>query len=213
MTAQPNFDGINETHSYPSYSQSGEDRIAYYYFGDKIINYVDIGSSSPCGHNNTYLFYTLGGRGLLVEAEEAYFPSYQKIRPRDIHLFSAVVPSILNLGQIEFYRSSDRGWSTVSQEHFEIAKEVGKADSSSSSVLVPTTTINDVLSRALTNLGRIDLLSVDIEGMDWSVIQELGEERPEMVIIESSKVDTSLRGYTLYASTPSNKIFLRIKEL
>ena len=171
---------------------------------------MDIGSSSPCGQNNTYLFYTLGGQGLLVEAEESYFPSYQKIRPRDIHMYSAVVPGVLNVGQIEFYRSSDRGWSTVSQDHFEIAKRAGKADSSSASVLVPTTTINEVLSKAILSLGRIDLLSIDIEGMDWSVIRELGEDRPEMVIIESSQVETSLHGYTLYASTPSNQIYIRV---
>lgn len=58
------MDSLFESHSYPSYSQAGEDRITYYIL-ERIgrlegLTYMDVGASTPAGHNNTYLFYTLG---------------------------------------------------------------------------------------------------------------------------------------------------------
>ena len=203
------LDGIDATHSYPSYSQSGEDRIAFYYFGARELNYVDIGASSPCGHNNTYLFYGLGGKGLLVDAELGYFDSYKAIRPNDLHIHAAVVPEKLNTGEIKFYQTSDQGWSTVSETHLELAKANGKAHEGNQYFLVPTRSIADILTIAQDHFGSLDLMSIDIEGMDWEVLKELGDVKPKMIIVENSSENLPLKGYGLYARTPSNLIFLR----
>src|SRR5437016_3628774 len=52
----------------PSYAHSGEDVIVKLFLNanDKT-TYFDIGACWPIYGNNTYLFYTMGGRGVLIE--------------------------------------------------------------------------------------------------------------------------------------------------
>ena len=153
MPERRSLQGLYQQHSYPSYSQCGEDRIAFYYFGERPIFYVDIGASVPCGHNNTYLFYEAGGRGILVEAEHEYHQAYSALRPRDNALEVAVVPEKMNVGQVRFYQTADQGWSTVDINHLEIARENGKSAIDDTSVVVPTMCINDILELATKETG------------------------------------------------------------
>src|SRR5262245_46395583 len=56
--------------SQETYAQSGEDRIVYFilgYLGVQRRDYLDIGAWEPIVNNNTYLFYRLGYRGVLIE--------------------------------------------------------------------------------------------------------------------------------------------------
>src|SRR5947208_479267 len=76
-----------------SYSQSGEDLVASFLF-DYIMkldkpSYMDVGACHPTIHNNTYLFYLRGARGVLVEPNVAMIPSLKETRPGD---------TVLNIG-------------------------------------------------------------------------------------------------------------------
>src|SRR5580693_625305 len=53
-----------------SFAQQGEDLIAedlLHWFKISKPTYLDIGANDPIHNNNTYLFYTKGARGVLVE--------------------------------------------------------------------------------------------------------------------------------------------------
>ena len=66
----------------PSYSQSGEDVIAkmiFEYLHVKQPSYLDIGAWLPQAGNNTYLFYSLGGRGVLVEPNVAMISELKSV--------------------------------------------------------------------------------------------------------------------------------------
>ncbi|MDX2154346.1 MAG: FkbM family methyltransferase [Bryobacteraceae bacterium] len=178
-----------ETHSYPSYSQAGEDRLLYYFFqalgSVQALTYLDVGAASPVGHNNTYLFYTLGGSGVLVEANDEYGEAYSSIRPRDTVEAVAVVPSRMrNQELVSFHLLNSPGWNTVSTEHAEVASRLGKG-SLRRTLSVPCRTLNEIMAWHFTD-KRLDILSLDIEGIDAEVLSEIdfSRFRPRAIVAE-----------------------------
>lgn len=215
------MDALTESHSYPSYSQAGEDRIIHYIL-ERIgrledLRYVDVGASTPAGHNNTYLFYTLGGSGVLVEADPMYESAYREIRPRDAIESVAIVPMRLWVnGTATFRRMSDRGWSSVSEEHALVGQRLGKGSATCEAITVPCRTINEVLYKHFPD-GAFDLLSLDVEGLDREILKELDLERfhPKIVVVEnannplaSDAQPITLPGYEVFASTFVNSIYV-----
>jgi len=218
---------FTEIDSRPSYSQIGEDCVLAYFFerigrGLEGLRYVDIGSGHPVGHNNTFLFYSLGGSGLLVEADPEYLPAYRVVRPRDRVEQVAVVPRRMReQGHVKFHSMSDRGWSTVSEDHVAAAMQLGKSGDNFGSFDVPCVTINELLDKHFSD-EEVDLLSIDIEGFDIAVLNEIDFERyrPKAIVFENTLDSTTGRfrlpngskldevGYQLFASTFANSIYV-----
>jgi len=206
-----------------SFSQSGEDRIIHFLFqafrSQAKLNYVDIGAAFPIGDNNTFLFYDPHNGGLLVEADPEYMPQYAGLRPADKAVNFAVVPKrLMGSGKIEFYAMNDRGWSTVSPEHLAVAEKLNKGGIRNK-FIVECMTINDLLSRYFA--GReIDLLSIDIEGVDGEVLAELDTDqfRPRAIIAENSgglrvhEGAMHAKGYATYAYTHVNTVYIDRRE-
>lgn len=215
----------------PSWSQSGEDRIVHFLFermgSVQHLTYADLGAAFPAGHNNTYLFYTLEGSGLLVEADPAYLPMYQQFRPRDRVEQVAVVPRRLADREfVEFYTMDDPGWSTVSTEHAAVASALNKGGIKAT-LRVPCITINDLLGRHFPD-GNLDLLSMDLEGVDAELLEELDLRRfrPQVIIVENQHgwdpqwirqargaANLMTSGYVMFACTFVNYIFVRQEAL
>ena len=221
MRHLPEFSGRPDLlYRHCSFSQCGEDRIAFYIFerlriSSKDVHYLDIGAAIPIDHNNTYLFYIGGGSGVLLEADPKYQQDYEKFRPRDQVGHFAVVPErLMGAGSIDFHLAVDQGWSSVDLEHVKEAERLGKGGVRET-ITVPTITIGKVLNRYFEN-ETLHLLSLDIEGFDSEVIAEMDFEkfRPLVIIIESpnqSATGEFLIGkqYKPYASTFINQIFVR----
>lgn len=215
----------------PSWSQAGEDRIVFYLFdragSANNLTYADLGAAFPSGHNNTYLFYTLGGSGLLVEADPSYFPSYRQFRPKDRVEQVAVVPARMRAqGYIDFHKMEDPGWSTILTEHVRIATSLQKGPVREV-VRVPCLTINEVLGRHFPD-GNIDILSIDLEGVDTELLAELDLNyfRFKVIIVDNPygwSPDMLARGpqydkltsggYALFACTFINYIFVHLDTL
>jgi len=69
-----------------SYSQAGEDVVVMHLLNDigiKQIKYLDIGANKPTFGSNTYLFYSRGNTGVLVEADPSLIPRLKIYRKRD----------------------------------------------------------------------------------------------------------------------------------
>lgn len=203
----------------PSWSQSGEDRIVhalFHHFSDRThLGFVDIGAAFPDGHNNTFLFYTRGGRGVAVEADPKYVSLFQNIRPEDVFVSGAVVPERLRgNGTVTFHINENPGWSTVSIEHVATAQRLG-VGLVTTSVSVPCLTINELL--AMHPIAQLDLISIDIEGLDIEVLSELDADRfdPKVIIAENvggvpmHKDVMAAKGYELYAFTFINSVYVR----
>jgi|GEM_PF-1751224 len=210
-----------------SYSQAGEDRICAYVLGRigiaiGSVRYLDVGAALPVGDNNTFLFYEAGARGVLVEADPEYVDQYARDRPRDTVLQGAVVPAALaTSGSIRFHRTADRGWSTVLDERAALARELGKDGSGGETLTVPTLSLGGIIEEHFSATG-LDLLSVDIEGLDAAVLDEVDFDAaaPHVVIVENTFEPEGNRftvsevpalqsaGYTHYASTHINAIWI-----
>src|SRR5688500_1440642 len=74
-----------------SFSQEGEDLILRHIFkGKREGFYVDVGAYHPMRFSNTYLFYSMGWRGINIDATPGSMSAFRAVRPRDTNLQLAI---------------------------------------------------------------------------------------------------------------------------
>ena len=205
-----------------SYSQAGEDRVLYFLLRDKGINiqkmsYLDIGTNYPDECNNTYLLYTMGARGVCVEADEGLIEQIKKVRPEDKTLNIGV--SIEESKLADFYVFENAGHNTFDKEE---AEKKAVYDKIIKVVKVPLQNINDLIRD---NFKKYPLfLSLDIEGLDLKVLESLDYKKypiPVMCVETCEFSMTHIRpknneirdymlsqNYEVYADTYINTIFV-----
>ena len=178
---------INPTYeSVTSYSQLGEDVILYKLMkrlGLVKPTYLDIGASDPIQLNNTYLLYTKGIRGVLVEPNPALQASLKKHRPKD---------TIVNVGvgfeeedrESDFYIMDNVFLSSFSKESAEQIAMNGK-NVIKKVIKVPLVNINHIIQRYFKNVPNV--VSLDIESLDYEVLKSLdwSKYRPEIFCVET----------------------------
>jgi FkbM family methyltransferase len=206
-----------------SYSAAGEDRLIIswlQYYGLKDftqIRYCDIGAAHPKQLSNTFALYLCGARGVLVEPDPDQAIELRRVRPRDIVLnvgaafddqrsatlrrFTSRVFNTYSQKQADIVLEGSRTWPTEQRQHFidEVQTE-----------LIPA---NDIIRDHLP--GGYHLLSIDVEGFDFQILQSIDFERsrPKIICAELSKTAQELTdllrpsGYELAATTPDNAIF------
>jgi len=203
-----------------SYSQHGEDMVLVSLFeqlGISTPSYLDIGAHHPLVCSNTALLYSRGARGINVDANPAVIEDFKKLRPDDINISIAVGAKP---GQSTLYRPDERsGLTTLSPIVWEAIKANAPDGELASPIEVEVITINDLVSRYAA--GRfLDLLSVDIEGLDLEVLEnaDFSQSRPKIICVEyinSAQRDPepfidlmSKRGFQFAIRMFANLIFL-----
>jgi FkbM family methyltransferase len=203
------------------FSQAGEDVIVKFLFDSKKVlkpSYLELGVFLPEVHNNTFLFYQSGSRGVLVDADNTYAERIKKVRPHD---------KFINVGvgtersEADFYVFKDRALSTFDK------KEALHRDSIGTHRIVETRkiqllTVNELIESNFQATPYF--LSVDLEGFDLTVLQSLDYRRfPVPVIcVETCTYSENhikpkdpriaefmiSKGYFIYADTYINTIFV-----
>ncbi len=209
-----------------SYAQSGEDVILAYLFrwiGIENPTYLDIGAHHPTWLSNTYLFYRRGSSGVCVEPDPDCHRRISSRRKRDICLNVGVsVESATH--PLKLYVMTSRTLNTFSKEEaerYQATKNYGE-QRIEAVIDVPVRTINEIMEDALPD--GVNLVSMDIEGLDYDVLQEFNFSRyqPDAFCVESLRYqeDGSLQknrdmiafmetqGYKIYADTYMNTIFV-----
>jgi FkbM family methyltransferase len=192
------------------------------------ITYLDIGANHPFHISNTYFFYRRGGKGVLIEPNPNLKEVIERVRPNDVLLNVGVAfkkgqksatyyafnfvygPSGGELNTFLKTRAEElqKGHPARNMTTFECEKEI------------PLVDINEVLLKYFSD-KELDLLSIDIEGLDMDVLQLIDYKRfrPKLICVESSKVDYTYdskseieeffksKGYVLVGDTFTNKIF------
>jgi FkbM family methyltransferase len=204
-----------------SYSQCGEDLLIQYIFtlrGVKNPSYIDIGANDPFFLSNTALFYKKGSRGINIEANPQLMKQFITNRPKDINL---------NIGisnkeeELDFYIMEDNTLSTFSKEECDFM--VSKEKTLKAVQKIKLITIADVLEKYFGNQFP-DFMSIDVEGMDFQILQSIDFEnsRPKVICVEAaeySPVGAGARrselidflvakGYYEYANTNLNAIMV-----
>lgn len=201
-----------------SFGQAGEDIVAESVFGKKKKGfYVDVGAYHPKVFSNTYMFYKRGWRGIAVEPNPEMAQLFAKTRKRDV---------VVNMGVGEekdvkdYYIFSDPASNTFSAKQVEInQKAAGRKLLGKKKIAVLP--LREILEENVPKGVTIDVMSVDVEGMDLEVLHsnDWKKFRPKVVICEDmtfdfrdwkkSKVAVFLEGigYRLVGVTPYSLIF------
>lgn len=209
-----------------SYAQQGEDLVVGCILRDlKIDNkarFLDIGAHDPVRGNNTYLFYTAGYRGVLVEPNPYYVDLIKKRRPEDIVLPVGI--GVDDQREADYYViRGDGQLNTFSKEQAEAHEKESKG------------AIQRVEKRELVRLDKVleqhfaaaapGFVSMDIEGLDLAILKTLDFERwrPPVFCIETAAVTGDIeegiaallseKGYVIRGGSPVNTVFVDKKRL
>ena len=193
-----------------SHSQAGEDMVLRSLLQNcRNGTYVDIGAYHPILLSNTYYFYQLGWQGLLVDVRPEVIELCQVLRPKDTSVVAAVAarPGC----EVTVYEFDPAALTTLSRETADRYRT--RPDTRLvREFTARTVTINQLLEQHWI-WPAIDVMSIDVEGLDDVVLRSLDWQRfrPRVVCFELNDVtfehvhDSPLvcfvreRGYTLSA--------------
>lgn len=203
-----------------SYSQDGEDMVLRSLMEDYPKGYkgvfVDVGAHHPVRFSNTYFFYKKGWHGINIDAMPGSMKLFKWLRSRDINLEMGVGPENDTL---TFYCFDEPALNTFSeatalerheQTRYKIIKKVA----------VPVMRLRDILDKHL-KTNQIDIMSIDVEGLDYQVLQsnDWTKYKPVFVLVEDNDTDFANmkdsqtygflveKGYQLLAKTKRTLVF------
>ena len=176
------------SHDGTYYSQEGEDILLRRIFGDQTKGfYVDVGAHHPKRFSNTCYFYNIGWEGINIDALPGSMRVFQKFRPRDINLEIAISEKEQNLTYYMFNEPALNGFSkSISEgrqnEQYHIER----------TITIPAFPLSKILDTHLPSGQKINFLSVDVEGLDLTVLasNDWAKYRPKVVLAEV--LDSSL---------------------
>jgi hypothetical protein len=178
-------------HGRVSYSQAGEDVVAAYFFGHfkiRDITYLDIGAWEPILINNTYHFYELGHRGVLVEPNVDMSEKLRATRPGDTVLVAGIgfgPPGAKELA--DYYVMTNPSWSTFDKAEAEHQVQATKGRIAVKEVRkMPLLNINDVMAEHFKGKAPT-YVSIDAEGLHFRILKSIDFERfrPPLICIET----------------------------
>lgn len=207
-------------------SQSGEDSICAYInmvLGRPLeeCTYLDLGANHAKDLSNTYLFYSYGARGVLVEANPALIPELKFYRNEDVVINKCV--STHSGEFVDFYVLSGDGLSTPSIDSAKECMIKNPEIRIASTIQVETICVNDILETYFAKAPVI--MNIDVEGKDLEIlgsidfekyrpliiIAEVIEYKPTLVVSNKNKEIINLmekNNYIEYAFTGINSIFI-----
>jgi FkbM family methyltransferase len=164
-----------------SYSQFGEDLFLAERFKDRNDGFfVDVGAYHPRQLSNTHALYRRGWRGINIDATPGSSKLFKMLRPRDINVEAAVSRSS---GPMEFCSWGLNAENTAYQPQIDGVSAVHGAG-----IIAKLTAVSlkELLEQLPERPERIDLLNIDVEGLDFDVLQSFDWQtyRPTIVIVE-----------------------------
>lgn len=175
-------------------------------------SYLDLGAYHPYAISNTALLYLAGSRGVNVEANPYLAADLRAGRAEDINLSLGVG---VEAGNFPFYMYSETSGLNTFSEARTNAHEAKRAVSRV--IHVPVLTLDEIVSLHCGS-EYPDLLSSDLEGIDFEVIEsaDFSRSRPKVVVAEIGRAQAAAmtammcqRGYLLVCRMVSNLIFVQ----
>ena len=207
------------------YSQTGEDLIFKQLIGNsKSGFYIDIGCGHPIDGSNTYLLHRLGWRGLAIDANPKFSLLWKFNRPRDRFVNCAIKAEDQADSTRSFYNFYADVYSTFDYE--QALNLIAQGLELKSVDKIPMKELGDLVRSfsADFKVGKIQLLSIDVEGLELEVLRLYPFEllNPEFVCIEELRspiIQTSAvreylakQGFSLIAYTGLSSIYGQTKD-
>ncbi|QNH63366.1 FkbM family methyltransferase [Hymenobacter sediminicola] len=171
-----------------SYGYTGEDRLIESLLKPLVTHngyYVEVGCNEPRFISNTFLLYRRGWRGICIDANEQLIRKYQRIRPRDQAVCAFVAHGTQALNYMEF---ANNVLSTADLQY--VPQYLAEGQHIARTRQVQPHSLTAILA-ARNAPARFDLLAIDAEEFDLSVLQSLdfGRYRPRLVLVEAEDFD------------------------
>lgn len=206
-----------------SYSQSGEDVLVDSILGrPKKGFYLDIGAFHPKLFSNTYLFYKRGWSGVCVEPNPEAKWKFGLVRARDKFVNMGVIAKKNQGSELSYFVFDEEATNTFSEEVAEENKGVGRK--LLKKINIPVMEVNSLLKRYVPQKQKIDLLSIDVEGMDEEILKSIDWEKwkPTVVVCEEIRSQVSglrsqmekffkEKGYEMVGKTGYSVIYRKIR--
>ena len=205
-----------------TFAQAGEDIIIFDLLNRKSAGtYIDIGCHHPFRNSNTYLLYKMGWSGICIDPAPGIKEFFSIWRPRDLFLNVAISN---HSGESPLYIFNDPALNSLSIAQVNLYNNY-KDYIVTKKLTVQTLQLRQIYAMHSSNMQTVDVLSVDVEGLDLEVLESNDWEtlRPKIVIFESRNLNMSNienddcysflrpRGYELYAKTENNLIMIDSK--
>ena len=168
------------------FSHVGEDAILESLFHIKLARkekgfFIDVGAYHPYKYSNTYFLYLNGWTGINIDPCPGGMDLFQKIRPRDTNLEIGIG---LEKGSLIYYlvdeQSPMNSFSKGSLMRNGMYRHVKRE--------IPTsvTTLEDALDTHSSKFDHLDLLNIDVEGMDHQVLcsNNWNNYKPDVIVVE-----------------------------
>jgi FkbM family methyltransferase len=201
-----------------SYSNEGEDMVLRRIFhGRNSGFYVDVGAHHPCRFSNTFHFHRQGWAGINIDSNPDAIKAFRRDRPNDINICVGVSDIA---GDLLFHVFNEPALNT-----FDSGVAADRVRLHGYRVVetrsVPVRRLDDLLTEHLPPDKAIDFMSVDVEGMDLSVLRsnDWGRFRPRILLVEAHERAVSAAehdpvnvfavaaGYQLIAKTINTLIY------
>src|SRR5262249_7224545 len=153
-------------------------------------DYLDVGAWAPDLNNNTYLFYTLGYRGLLIEPNVEACKKLREVRPGDRVLEAGI--GVTSTREADYYVMTKSSWNTFSKEEAEHQEKVSKGTAAIRKVIkMPLLDINQVMAEHFTRAPAF--LSVDTQGLELAILKSIDYRRfrPKVICAETLVTGTN----------------------
>ncbi len=180
-----------------SVAQEGEDLLLLALFGERADGfYVDIGAHHPRKYSNTFVLYERGWRGINIDAMPGSMAAFRASRPGDVNLEVAISDARRVLTYYEFNEPALNGFDPDAARRRDGMVPAGHGAEAAFRVVaqrpIETTPLAEVLDAHVPNGRAIDLLNVDVEGLDYEVLasNNWAKYRPALVLAEDAQVVT-----------------------
>ena len=169
------------------YGQMAEDVALKKFFPKRYKGfYVDVGCFHPIKYNNTYRFYKKGWSGINVDIDKIKIEGFNLVRPRDTNISCAISDQE---GEISYWTNGFYTPTITLHKPFADSKEGKKYQYVEQKT--KTNTLTNIIAATKFKERRIDLLTIDVEGFDFVVLQSLDftTYHPKVIAIETHLED------------------------
>lgn len=166
-----------------SYSQEGEDLILDRIITNKSNGYfIDVGAHHPKRFSNTYKLYKRGWRGINIDPLPESKRIFDTYRSYDINLELGISEF---KSKLIYFSFNEPALNTFNEREAKLKNEI-EGYFIKEKIELDTYPLSEILDKYLPTGTQIDLLNIDVEGLDLEVLKSNNWEKyqPNYILVE-----------------------------
>ena len=164
------------------FGQEGEDILLTRVFGNKTNGFfIDVGAHHPTRFSNTYMLSLNGWSGINIDANQHSINQFELTRSRDINICSSIGVNDVSRKYFCFAESALNTFDEeIAQMYVRNGHKIDRIES------LKTTGLGVLLDANVKPGTLIDLLNIDVEGLELEVIRsnDWSKYAPVVVVVE-----------------------------